>query len=229
MTKNQSLILLALAAALLLGSCVSVNHLDEYRFEGSTMAPTIWAPEFADVHLSRGNIPGSEDSVLLGILEIGANVAVGIQEQKLETRLNEILRGDDLALALETEFVPDTAAMLGAMTVDRFADADYLLEVEVREYGLTSAGGVHMEISVDARIIHRFSGQTAWRRRLSVSEPASPGYFGINEYLGTAISVAALEQLSDEALQNGFDRLSRQAAANLSERFRRDYFKARSR
>jgi ABC-type uncharacterized transport system auxiliary subunit len=223
-----SLISIATAATLL-GSCVSVNRLDEYRFEGATMSPAIYAPAYAEVHLSRGSIPGSEDSILLSLVEVGANVAVGLQEQKLEMRLNRIVTGDDLALALETEFVPEAASMLGVMTVEGRSSADYMLELEVDEYGLSSSGGIYMDIQVDARIIHRFSGETVWRRRFSVREPASPTLFGLNNYVETAVSVAALEQLSDDDLERGFELLGEQAARTLSEKFRRDLWDARQR
>jgi hypothetical protein len=190
------------------------------------MAPRIFTPPYAEVSLERGNIPGSEDSTLLAIVQMGANVAVSVQEQKLEQRLNAILSGDDLAIALETEFVPETALTLDVMTVSSASRADYILDVEVRDYGLHGSGGVYMNISLEARIIHRVSGEIVWRRRLSVEEAASPSLFGINEYLGTAVNVAALDAMSDEQLREGFRRLSERAAYNLSERFRRDYYRA---
>ncbi len=216
----------AAAALIFLSSCVTVNRLDEFTLSGSSMAPRIYTPPFAEVNLQRGTIPGSENSTLLAIVEIGANVAVGVQEQKLEERLNSILRGEDLEVALETEFVPETAVTLDAMTISSTSRADYLLDVEVREYGIYTSGGVYLNISLEARIIHNASGEIVWRRRLSVDEAASPSLFGINEYVGTAINVATLDAMSDEELRDGFRRLSERAAFNLSERFRRDYYKA---
>lgn len=216
---------------LVCASCMTVNRLDSYVLEGARMAPIIEAPLYAQVDLARGDLSGSEDNAVLAFIELGADIAVSVQEVRLQQRINRILTGEELTIAMETEFIPSAASLLGAMTVTEPMSSDYLFIAEVKKFGLTTHGGgrIYLNIVVNSRIIDNRSGRVVWRRQLRVDEPASPSFFGVNDYIGTAISIGIIQELDDQDLARGLRMLSEQAASTLAYQFQRDYYSSQRR
>lgn len=216
-------------AALLLSSCVTVNNLDEFSFTDAEMNQRVSVPHAPEVHLSRTSIPGSSNDGILQAVEIGANIVTGLKEAEYEQRLYETLDSRLVEAALRDEFVPPSMTLLGAREAMEGARGEYLLEVEVREYGIhSSGGGIYFHLTLEARIHHFASGNLVWRRRISEDYAASPSFFGLNDVISTAITIRTLDTLSDEQLSEGFDRLARNSAYEMSRRLRRDLFKKRS-
>jgi hypothetical protein len=224
------LVAVALGLVVLVG-CAGNGALAEHRFRGRTLAGSMRAaPEprvFADysVRLDRRDPVGS-------VLGVATSIAKAGSVQKAQARLERALEAVDVPEEIRASAAEECAKVLGCDTVERAGGADYVLSMEIREYGIdaTSSGG-STEFRVDLGVV-LFGGEderTIWKARVREETAITPEVFGLGGSVGNVLSAAALAELSEEEIGRGLMKLARSVAYRVADRLERDLTRARRR
>lgn len=224
-------ILLVGASLLALASCATVNRLDEYTFEGASIAgsmrtppePTVQVGYWVDLH---------HRSPLLNWLSLGTTFATAGQAQEAEGRMRAALSSIDLPETILRRGLSACTKTLDARLARDRRDADYLLDLDIREYGLRATsplGSVALRIRLVAALYQRQERETVWRRDIEVVEAATPVMFGLGSIVGNIVTAEALAELSTSELRAGFERLADDAGRSVAHALEEDLYDIRYR
>lgn len=235
MNRNRpntfSSLTLAALACILLASCTTVNHLERYKFDGATLAADMRLPPEPklDVHY---HVYINSHNPIGTALSIGTNFAKASSAGEAEQKMQQALKAVDVPVIILKETFFGCATALDAKLVDSKRDADFLLDLEINEYGVDAnspGGGVRMQISITARIYDNHRNELAWRRRINRSESANPDMFGLGGTIGNVMTASALANLSEAQLEKGFRSLAEQTARTVARRLEDDLYSVRYR
>jgi hypothetical protein len=221
--------LLAMCAAFI--SCTSVNHLDRYQFDGRSLAANMRLPPepkldvFYFVH-ANPKLP------FAAVLNIGTNFAKAASAEEAEGKMRRALVSVNVpVIVLKETFYGSSTALATRMT-DSPQEADYLLDLEINEYGIhadSPNGSVKLRIKTTARIYDQRSRDLVWRRTMTQSSDASPQMFGLGPTIGNVLAATALADMSEEELETGFTNLAKESAREMSRRLEKDLYEVRYR
>lgn len=220
-----------LVAGALFGSCTTVNRLHRYRFEGTTLAADLRVPPEPKFNIYYA-VRFDSDNPIGTALSIGTNIAVAAEASRAEDRMRAALRAVDIPKIVLDESFSACAEALDVRKVDKRDRSDYLLDVDIREYGIHAAsphGAVSMNMTVTASLYDKKDDRLVWRRRVSTKDRATPQMFGFGHIIGNVVTAGALANLSTEEIETGFERLARESSRSLARRLERDLYSARYR
>ncbi len=229
--RAPALASLAAAGARALASCATVNHLDEYDVENATVAGAMRVPPDPSVQVSYW-VEVHRRSPLLTWLSIGSTIAAAGQGQAAEGRMHEALRAVDLPSIILDRGLTSCAQALDARKVRDRRDADFLLDFDIREYGIRATsplGSVMLRVRLVAALYHTEGREIVWRREIEVNDPATPVMFGLGSIVGNVVTAEALAELSTPALEAGFERLADSAARSVARTLEDDLYAVRYR
>jgi hypothetical protein len=220
---------LVVTAAGILASCVTVNRLDDIRLDEPALASVLAPPPppsldaWYDFGVDTGNPIGT-------VLRVGSSIVMAAEAEKAAERMREALTEVDVPAVMLEESSMRCARALGADRVDDARDADFVLDLEIEEYGIVApswGGAVALQIDVMARLYERRSHDLVWRRHIGVDEQATPDVFGLPSVAETIFTAAMLASLSAEEMARGFANLAHDAARVVGDTLERDLWKAR--
>jgi len=191
--------------------CSTINKLDEYDLTDTKIALDMKAPPepTVDVDYHFGyHEPGNE---ILTIIELGANLIKADEARKAEEKLYSALDGLYLPEFIAELTYDRMVKTLDAFAVDKVRDADVILEVDIEEYGIetwSSNGHVAMVVRMQVRLWHKYNKEIVWQRSVEVTEELTPGYFGFDNIIGNAVTIASLGNLTEQQLGDGFEKLT---------------------
>lgn len=221
----------AAAAILLLASCTTVNNLDKYRIEDASLAADMRVPPEPTLAIDYSVRIDSKNPIGTA-LSVGTTIIKASEAQKAEALMREALQNVDLPAIVLKESSQWCASALDARLAGRGQKADYLLDLDIREYGIQasspgSAVSLHMRLT--ATLFHNRSGEIVWRRNIQVDDPASPQMFGVGHIVGNIVTAGALANLSVPQLEDGFENLALESARSIVRRLERDFYRAKYR
>lgn len=213
----------------LLASCTTVNRLNRHSIENATIAANLRVPPEPRLAVSYSIVFDSRNPIGTA-LSIGSNIAVAAQASRVDNRMREALLSIDVPRIVLDETYSAASKALDARMVSRKYQADYLLDVDVREYGIRAdspRGAVRLYMRMTARLYHNRSGELVWRRNVSFEDRASPTMFGFGDIFGNVVTAGALSELSTQAIADGFEQLAMQSSRELARKLERDLYEVR--
>jgi hypothetical protein len=217
------------AAAVLLSSCMSVNNLDRYDFTGSRLAVDMRTPPEPRLNVEY-NIDMSSNSALISALSVMTNLAKANQAHRAREVMQEALMEVNVPEIIRTESFNACAAALSAEQAQSRRDADYVLALQMDEWGIearSSFSPVSLHIRMLASIYPAGGGDLAWRREVTVDQPADPDMFGLGDIVGNMVTATVLYNMTEEDLARGFKRLASLTARRVSRELENDLDYAR--
>ena len=223
------LMLTLLSLMLFFTGCSTINHLEDYNIQGSAIAMDMMIPPEPTVNVDYGNVDFSGDP-LLAAVQLGTNVVKSGEANKAEAKLKR---------ALDGLYIPEYAAeltfdrivkMLDGRMVNRFSEADIILEIDINDYGIEAysyGGEVSMFFSMTARFYHIADNEIIWQRRINVEREITPGFFGFDQIVGNVVTIASLNNLEEEELAEGFQAMTHEIMQETVNDLRSDLRKAR--
>jgi hypothetical protein len=230
MKRSITMFTAVIALALSLGACTTVNRLDMFKVENARLAAELRVPPKPTLAINY-NVSFHRDNPLGTFLSLGSNIIKASEATKAEAAMREALEYVDVPTIVLKEAHSACASALGARAVDRRRSAEYLLDLEIEEYGIKadspfSAVSLHMRLK--ATMIHQKSGELAWRRMITVDDPASPATFGLSHIVGDIVTAGVLSGLSSRDLEDGFERLASETARSVARKLQDDLYSART-
>jgi hypothetical protein len=226
-SRRPVLIIAALVAVGMIG-CAS-TELAYYDFGNQNVSVDARVAPDARVDSSYSVQIDPNDPVKTAI-SIGSSLAKADQVRDAEQKLDEALRGTDLAGIVEDELGEFVESAFGSRIVEDRHRADMQLMVQIDRYGIDASGsGVDFKMTAVATLWDLDTGDRIWRGVESVTEPVSPDVFGLPGSAGNVLSAVALSGLSPAEIRHGIERIARDAAWDVGLNLERDIYRARSR
>jgi len=166
------------------------------------------------------------------VLNIGTNFAKAASAEGAEGKLRRALVTVNVPVIVLKETFYGSSKALSTRMVDEVSKADYLLDLEIKEYGIHASspgGSVKLRIETTARIYDNRSQELVWRRTRTQTSDASPQMFGLGPTIGNVLAAAALSNLTEEQLVTGFTNLAKESSREISRRLERDLYEVRYR
>ena len=222
----------AVAVILLLASCATINRFDRYVFEDASLRTEMRVPPPPTLNIGYSTAVDSGDPIGT-VLRVGTTMIKTSEAVKAEPLMREALRSVDVPAIVLKETSQACASVLNARPVDSGQKADYLLDLDIYEYGIEApswSSSVSLHLGMTAIMYHNRSGEIVWRRKhITVDIPASPQMFGLGSAMGDIVSAAVLSSLTVDQLEEGFRRLALDSARRVTRILEDDLYRARYR
>ena len=218
----------AAAAVILLSSCTTINNLDRYRMENASLAADMGVPPRPRLDIDYSVHIDSRNPIATA-LSVGTTIIKASEAEKAEAYMREALETVDVPAIVLKETARACAAALDARLVGRGQRADYLLELDIREYGIQApswGSAVSLHLRMVASLYHTRSRDIVWRRSITVDDPANPQMFASGHIIGNIVTAGVLSSLTVEELEEGFRALCFESARSLTRRLERDFYRA---
>ncbi|MEZ4700523.1 MAG: hypothetical protein R2834_09350 [Rhodothermales bacterium] len=227
---KSSPIYASLVLALLLGAgCHHTNRLAEYDFSGGSLAVQTIIPSRPGVFTSDFFFYDRRRPLGL-FVKLGTALIKEAEAERARVRMDSANQCIDVAAILHDRIHERSASYLNADPVDAIADADFLLDVRIRSYGIDAEAwdaGAYFKIEAEALLIDRRGGRLIWETEFEETEPISPLLFGPHSGLRNIITAAALSGLSVEEMTVALEQLAEFSADRITRRLQRDLYRMR--
>jgi ABC-type uncharacterized transport system auxiliary subunit len=220
----KAALMAAAASALVLASCATVNRLDWYDLRGSRLAAVMRTPPEPRLNVDYDVLLDSRNPVY-SALSVLTNLAKANQAHHAEAVMRRALDQADVPVLIRDRAFDSCADTLDARAVQSRADADYVLELDIHDWGIdarTAWDPVSMRIRVSASLYRAFTDELVWRRDVTVSQAASPEMFGLGSIVGNMVTTQVLSELTEDELATGFRGLAVEAARKVARSLEKD-------
>ncbi|MFW5743413.1 MAG: hypothetical protein ACOC2D_09055 [Spirochaetota bacterium] len=226
--KTRHLFALLAAIAATLGACAT-NKLEGHTFAGEPLRLIVRVAPEARVDADYVVSIDSSDPVATA-LSIGTTIAKASQVEKAQAKTDAAMRELDMEAILADEVGAYFADVMEMRVIDSRRAASYLLSVCVDEYGIEASGrgsSVEFILRGKAEMYDNAADELVWDERFRRSEQFSPGLFGLPASAGNVFSAAMLYELTEQEIAAGIERVTRDAAWEISSEFERDLHRSR--
>jgi hypothetical protein len=213
----------------LLASCVTVNRLERIHLEDPALASVLEPPPPPSLDSWHDLSINTHDPIGT-VLRVGSSIVLAAEAQKAAVRMREALDLVDVPSVVHEESAARCSRALGGRRVGDTRDADFVLDLEIEEYGIDApswGAAVGLKLRVTVRLYERMSRDLVWRRHISLTQKASPEVFGLPSPAETIFTAAMLAGLSTEEMARGFESLAHYAARVVGDTLERDLWDAR--
>ncbi len=207
--------------AVVLSSCSSNQRLAQYDFRNRTLSVATVAPPYPEV-LSEMHLGVDTQHPVLSLLKAGAEMAREVSVRDFETRLDSAAQEVDVSQRMGQRVLKNGARQLRAVPVDDGRNADYELEIRVRQYGINASSwtsAAHFMIDADLRLLDGATGRRIWKAHVRATEPVRSTSIDTgtpyDHSVGNVVTAVTLARMSTEEIQRALESLADFAADHL--------------
>jgi hypothetical protein len=168
------------------------------------------------------------------MVRLGSRIAREVAAEDVRERLDSAATRTDVAGRLADRTSTRAARLLRATLVDDESDADFLLEVRIRDYGIDAEeweAAAHVFVDARILIMDGIDGRAIWESRVRERDPLTPRIFGGDRarVVRNVVTAAVLADMSVEELSRALEHVADYAADRIMERLRRSLEEVRAR
>jgi hypothetical protein len=220
----------ASAAALLLAASAcggARHHLGEYDFAERSLALVVLGTPAPG--LITGSFDLKSDDLVDVLKKATSKVATDAEAKRARVRMDSATSGMHLGDSLAKRTLDRASRYLGVRAARSSADADFLLEVHMREFGLdaSKSGEASLYTNAEAVLLDRRSGREIWNVTVQGTDRLTPRMRGgVGGTVGGAIitagtlrtmTVADFQQALDQLMSLSSDVVAEELRAALRE------------
>jgi hypothetical protein len=208
--------------------CYTINKLEGYEFRDRTAAALMIAPPPPMV-FSEMDLYDEHDTIITQAIKIGTAIAKEVEAVKAQQRLRDALAEVDISEYIRQDILWNGSDHLHYDPVDDQRNADYTYVIKIEKYGIEAPSwfsSIHFVIDLRVRLMDAPANKLIWRRKVVTREPVSSSIFGISNIVGDIVSAAALADLTEEELAQGFENLAAFGAGRVAEILYEDFLDA---
>jgi hypothetical protein len=219
--RTTKLSLASVIALLALAGCGPKHHLDQYNFAGKRMALVVLAPPAPGLLEDRLRLRRS-DELVEAVVQAGATVAKNAEAGRARARLDSATTRAGLADALARRTLDRASRYLGMRPVPSQDDADFLLEVHMRSFGIDArgSGAATLYTNAEAVLLDRHTGREIWNVRVRGTDRLTPPVRGSDRLPGTIITAGTLHTVTVADFQQALDQLVQLSSNVIADRLR---------
>jgi hypothetical protein len=191
-----------------LGACGRKHYLAQYQFSERTLAMVYLEPPSPELLTGLYNLRPSTDPIRTAA-RIGGGVAKEIEAQRASSRLDSAARHVDIPARLAQRTLDRASRYLGTRPVMDASEADYILEVNMRRFGIDARASTaaYLYTRAEAVLIDRKSGREIWSVDVHGNDRLTPWVHGNRDVPSSIITAATISTVSVADLQEALDQL----------------------
>lgn len=213
--------LLLLLVPTLTTACRGTGRLAEYDFNDRTIAVRSSIPPHPRVLTGPWFLDWPGDPVR-AVIRAGTRIAKEVEASDIRPRLDSAAARTDVSGRLAARALDRAAFHLRADPVDREQDADFVVEVFVKEYGIDAEdwdAAAHFFVEARLVLVDARNGTQVWDTKVTSKDRMAPLVFGPGA-VRDVVTARALASQSVEEIARSLERLADYSADRITERLR---------
>ena len=201
-------ITLTLAVIGLATGCGRKHYLAQYQFSDRTIAMVYLEPPSPELLTGLYDLRPSTNPIRVA-MRIGGGVAKEIEANRASARLDSAVRHVDIPALLAQRTLDRASRYLGTRPVTNANDADYILEINMRRFGIDArySTAAYLYTRAEAVLIDRKSGREIWSVDVRGSDRLTPYVIGTRDIPSSIITAATISTVSVADLEGALDQL----------------------
>ena len=198
----------ALATIGVLGACGGHHHLEQYNFSGRTLALAYIDPPSPELRHGWYNVRPS-DNTMQAIVRAGASVAKEVEARRASARLDSAALRVSVRSLLSRRTLERANRYLGTRSVASADSADFVLEVQMRSFGIDarSNNATYLFTRAEAVLIDRRTGREIWNRDVHGTDRLTPWVLGTDNIPSAVFTAATLHTVSVADFEQALEQL----------------------
>ena len=199
--------MMALAALASLG-CGGGHHLDQYTFANRSMALVYIAPPAPGLLVAGYDLRRTDD-LMDAVITAGAGAVKDVEARRARARLDSATSRAGVTQNLAERTLERTSRYLGMRPVQASGDADFLLEVHLRSFGLDarSQRAAYLYTNAEAVLLDRRTGREIWNVKVRGTDRLTPFVRATDPVPGAILTASTLHLVSVADFQQAVDQL----------------------
>jgi hypothetical protein len=195
------------------------HHLNEYTFTDRSLALVVLGTP------APGLVTGSYDLRTEDVVEL-ASKAVGkavkdVEARRARARMDSATARMRLTDSLAARALERSSRYLGVRPVKSAADADYLLEIHMRNFGLDASGSsASLYTNAEVVLLDRRTGREIWFVKVHGTDRITPRVRGAGSVGGSIITAGTLQMMSVSDFEQALDQLMSLSANVVADELR---------
>ncbi|MEM6334974.1 MAG: hypothetical protein AAF752_00305 [Bacteroidota bacterium] len=217
---------LLLFATIFVG-CGTSHRLNEYDFRGATVAVVAAVPPAPFVTAGFDEAWVSLDQPVRSAVRVGTYLAKRREVKQARGRLDSALALVDVPDLVARQLTGSSARLLGYQPVDDPRRADFVLDVQIQDYGIVAdswGAQTFFVVEGDVRLIETERRRTVWKERLDDRVIVDESFFAGSATLGNILTARTLNDLSVEDIEDGLNALAEFTASRVHAELREDFY-----
>jgi hypothetical protein len=196
------------------------HHLNEYTFADRTLALVVLGTPAPGL-LTGGYDLRAEDVVELAA-KAGSKAVKDVEARRARARMDSATAHMRLTDSLARRALERSSRYLGVRPVTSTADADYLLEIHMRNYGLDASGSSSASLYTNAEVVllDRRSGREIWNVKVHGTDRLTPRVRGAGGVGGSIIAAGTLHTMTVADFEQALDQLMSLSANVVADELR---------
>jgi ABC-type uncharacterized transport system auxiliary subunit len=217
--RTRAVTLAAVALAGLPG-CGGHHHLAEYSFTDRSLALVYITPPAPSLLTGRTEASTSGNPVA-AVLRVGGSVAREVEGRRARVRLDSATARANVADVLAQRTVERAGRYLGLRPVASRESADFLLEVQMRSFGIDASreSAAYLYSNAEAVLLERRTGREIWSIRVNAHDRLTP-FIDSNTGAGSVITAGSLGTVSVADFQQALDQLVTLSSNRIADELR---------
>jgi hypothetical protein len=212
----------AAALTILTAAGCGGHHLADYDFAGRSVAVVYFATPAPDLRTGSYGLGADTEDPVGAVLVAGGRIAREVEARKARARLDSAASRLDLSARMAERTLERASRYLGARPVEERGDADFLLEVDIRDLGLDARRDrAYLFVSGEAVLLNARNGREIWDADISSYDALTPDMVN-TPGVGDVLTAGALRTLSVAELERMLGRLADFTADRITRELRGD-------
>ena len=195
-------------ALLVAAGCGGKHYLSQYQFSDRTLALVYIEPPSPQLLHGYYNI-GLTQNAVQSVVRAGAGVAKEVEARKASARLDSAVLRVDVPSRLAQRTVERASRYLGTRPVVTADNADYILEVTMRSFGIDARSNTatYLYTRAEAVLLDRHTGREIWSVRVNGTDRLTPWVRGTANIPSAIITAGTLSAVTVEDFQQALEQL----------------------
>ena len=192
-----------------MSACGRKHYLAQYSFEQRSLAVVFLAPPSPELLTGIYNLYPTSTDPIRTVTRIGGGVAKEIEARRASVRLDSAVRHVDIPTLLAQRTLDRVSRYLGTRPVTSSNDADYILELNMRRFGIDARASTatYLYTRAEAVLIDRRTGREIWSVDVHAYDRLTPWVHGTRDIPSSIITAATTSTISVADLEEALDQL----------------------
>src|ERR1044071_9443522 len=188
--------------------CGRKHYLAEYQFSEKALALSFIEPPAPELLTGLYDLRVSRNPVTMAA-RVGGGVAKEIEARRASARFDSAAARVDIPTLLAQRTLERTALYLGAKPVQSTSEADFVLEINMRRFGIDarSSNAAYLYTRAEAVLLDRCTGRAIWSVDIHGSDRMTPFVIGTRDIPSSIFTAATIHNISVAEFQEALDQL----------------------
>lgn len=199
---------IAVAVALLSSAGCGKHYLNQYEFSGKTLALVFIEPPAPELLHGWYDVDVGE-SAMQTVINAGAKVAKEVVARRATARLDSATRRVNVATRMAERTTERASRYLGTRSVSTADGADYVLEIQMRSFGIDarSNSATYLYTRAEAVLLDRNTGREIWSEDVRGSNRLTPYVIGKGNAPSAIFTAGTLHTVTVADFEEALDQL----------------------